>query len=229
LERKEVQTRKVLIGNGDMQALESMKRSFATAYPHIADTILPLKYSVTSAVEQGKDELVATYVLFDGETTDTEKGNIAHKVLEHFDFYSEESVKVQAEKMVASGIISSSELAKINLVRLENALNSGAFNQTKNATLYREKSFLVQIPAKTLIGMDSKENILLQGVIDLLVVKDECAYIIDYKYSALDKQSLKARYEKQLDLYAYAVQKSLNLKVEGKALVNLFTGETVIL
>ncbi|MDY6367270.1 MAG: PD-(D/E)XK nuclease family protein, partial [Clostridia bacterium] len=67
----------------------------------------------------------------------------------------------------------------------------------------------------------------LQGVIDLLAVDKYDAYVIDYKYSAHDGITLKERYKKQLDLYAYAVEKSLNLKVKGKFIVSLLTGETI--
>ena len=68
---------------------------------------------------------------------------------------------------------------------------------------------------------------LLQGIIDLLVIDGENAEIIDYKYSSRTAESLKNKYEKQLDLYAYAVNKVLGKKVIKKTLVNIFTGESV--
>ena len=54
------------------------------------------------------------------------------------------------------------------------------------------------------------------------------AKIIDYKYSSLDAKSLKEEYSKQLNLYAQAVEGVLNKRVDVKVLVNIFTGETVI-
>ncbi len=221
------QTRKVIIGKSNKVEQERMIKRFSCEYPYLIDTVLPLKYSVTSAVKEQKEDFYPTYVLVDNETTDTERGNIAHKILEHYDFYSIESVKIQAERLVENNIISKDELDKINLSRLEKAINSQVFNELKNAVFYREKSFLVQIPADILVALNSKEKVLLQGVIDLLAVKDDGAYIVDYKYSALDEKSLKARYQKQLELYAYAVESALGLKVNGKALVNLFTGDTI--
>ena len=221
------QTRKVLIGKSDTCAEMQMRTNFNYTYPYFTDTLLPLKYSVTGAVKEEKQDFYPTYVLLDNETTDIERGNIAHKFLEHYDFYSDDGIKVQAERLSACGIISKEDLDKINLVRIERAIKSGVFDVLKNAVLYREKSFLVQIPADKLIGSKSKENVLLQGIIDLLAVKGNEAYIIDYKYSALDGESLKGRYQKQLDLYAYAVESTLGLKVKEKTLVNLFTGDTV--
>ena len=76
-----------------------------------------------------------------------------------------------------------------------------------------------------LFSTDSAENVLLQGVIDLLAIKDGRATIIDYKYSSLNGESAKRRYGKQLALYAYAAEKILGVKVERKILLNLFSGE----
>ena len=73
----------------------------------------------------------------------------------------------------------------------------------------------------------SDASILVQGVIDLLVVKDGRAIIFDYKYSQKSAERLKATYSKQLNLYASAVERVLGLSVEGKILINLQTGESV--
>ena len=68
---------------------------------------------------------------------------------------------------------------------------------------------------------------LLQGTIDLLAVDGNEAVVIDYKYSSLDVNSLKAKYTAQLDLYAYAVQVATGIKVKKKLLLNIFTGDVV--
>ena len=66
-----------------------------------------------------------------------------------------------------------------------------------------------------------------QGIIDLLSIDKDGATIIDYKYSSLDSQSLKTKYHKQLELYAHATKKVLDIKVKKMTVVNLFTGETI--
>ena len=78
-----------------------------------------------------------------------------------------------------------------------------------------------------LFDTEETEPVLLQGVIDLLAVSDKGAEIIDYKYSVLNSESLKIKYAKQLNLYAYAVESALKIKVIKKSLVNIFTGEYV--
>ena len=224
------QTRKVYIINPNQSEVEKMRKNFAFSYPYQSDTILPLKGSVTSVMKNGaqeSDERAVFAVDYEEQgLTDTEKGTIAHKILECFDFASKVDVFIQSKQMVESGILTKDEVEKVDLTRLDSALNGGAFSGIDTKTLYRERSFLVDIEADKILQTDSKEKVLLQGVIDLLVIGEDGAEIIDYKYSALGVEGLKTRYKKQLDLYAYAVEKLLGVKVIKKTVVNIFTGHT---
>jgi ATP-dependent helicase/nuclease subunit A len=205
-----------------------MQSDYAFNYPMQADTLLPLKGSVTSALkyQPEKDDFVPQ-VLVSEDKTDKEKGTIAHKILEHFDFCSDGDVYIQTQKMLDSDILTEQELSKVNLDRLNQALTSGAFDHIGKKTLLRERGFLVNIEANKILDTTSVEPVLLQGVIDLLVVDGDSAEIIDYKYSALKSSALKEKDKKQLDLYAYAVEKALKKKVDKKTLVNVYSGETV--
>ena len=124
-------------------------------------------------------------------------------------------------------IISKEDCQRLNLQRIEKAIVGLKLNGAKNKRLYREKAFLVNIPAKMILDTQSCENVLVQGVIDLLIIDGDSAEIVDYKYSSLTQTSLVDKYKKQLDLYAYAVEKVLKVEVQDKVIVNLFTGETV--
>ena len=115
----------------------------------------------------------------------------------------------------------------MDLERIKRAILCGAFDEITDKKLYREQDFIVNIPANMLFDTEETEPVLLQGVIDLLAVSDKGAEIIDYKYSVLNAESLKIKYAKQLNLYAYAVESALKIKVIKKTLVNIFTGEYV--
>ncbi len=217
--------KKVLIGQADNQLADNMKRDFSFVYPFAADTVLPLKNSVTNAAYQTTEDTPLVYVLFKGEGPDTEKGNIAHKIMEHYDFGGG-SFLSQVESIVDRGMLSKEDIAKIDLSRIEKAVSSPVFENLKGKTLYREKDFIVSIEAGLAFDTQSKEQVLLQGVIDLLAVDGDSAVIIDYKYSSLEINSLKSKYAKQLDLYAYALEKATGIKTKDKILVNLFTGDS---
>ena len=225
LSGKAIGTRKVIIVKPDGAAASEMKKNFSFVYPYLSDSILPLKGSVT-ALSKPEEQPVYTHVLFDEETPDAERGTIAHKILENYDF-SGGDVYSQAEKIIENGILCREEVDKINLERLNSALTGGAFDGVKGKTVLRERAFLVNIEADKILDTDSTEVVLLQGVIDLLIVDGEEAEIVDYKYSSLSAESLRARYKKQLELYAYAVEKVLKKRVRKKTLINIFTGETV--
>lgn len=221
------QTRKIIVGEGDAQTVKRMQSAFANKYPFTEDTLLPLKTNVTAATALDIDKEFAPVVLFREESTDIERGNIAHKIMEHLDFSSDLSVLEQARLMVQDGVITNEQLEKVSAEKMQLARDRGAFNDISGKALYREKDFIVAIEADKVLGVTTRETVLLQGVIDLLVLSDEGAEIIDYKYSSKGADALKSRYAKQLELYAYATEKILGVKVIKKKLVNLVSGEVV--
>ncbi len=218
-------TRKIIIGQSDEKIVSEMKDRFSKKYEFIEDTLLPLKLGVTTVNNQEEQELV--HLLFDEPTPDIEKGNIAHKIMEYYDFDSSLDIFQQVNQMIENQILSAENVQKVNLERIQKAIKSGAFEGVKETKLYREKMFLACIDADMVTDKKTKEQIVLQGVIDLMSIADDGAIIIDYKYSTLDSESLKKKYHKQLELYAYAVKKVLNINVKKMVVVNLFTGESV--
>ena len=227
--RKQAKIKQVLVGSPDEQSKLQMQKDFAFSYPFENATTLPLKNSVTSATANGGDQQEYTHVLFEDDKTDIERGNIAHKVMENLDFSFKYDFDTQIEKLVKNGVLVKEDLEKINLERIKNTLNAPVFKNIKDQALYREKEFFVNIEADQVFDTDSKEQVVLQGVIDLLAVSENHAVIVDYKYSSLTKDSMVKKYKKQLELYAYAVQKSLGKQVKTKMLVNLYTGEYSII
>ena len=222
-----VEVKKVLIGKADQNLVEKMRADFAYSYPFEQDTTLPLKNSVTKATRQTTEDTPLVHVLFEGEGPDVEKGTIAHKILELLDFCNRQEFYSQVQTMIESGKLSAEQVKKVDLSRLERVVNSPMLDSLKGMTLYREKDFIVSLPAREVFNLDSKEEIVIQGIIDLLAVSNDGAIIIDYKYSSLDSKSLKAKYKKQLDLYSFALERATNIKTLKKVLINLFTGDVI--
>ncbi len=218
-------TQRVIIGQVDNEIVEQMKSRFLYEYSFCEDTRLPLKLGVTSVSQNDENQLV--HLLFDEPTPDKERGIIAHKIMENYHFDSDKDLFDQVDDMVNSKVLLQEQVEKVNLDRIQNAIKSGKLDCLKGYKLFREKAFLLGIPANKIIKTNSLEPVVLQGVIDLLAVSGDCAIIVDYKYSSLDKNSLALQYRKQLELYAFATEKVLNKKVEKMIIVNLFTGETV--
>ncbi len=224
---------KVIIGEENKTETQRLNKNFAYLYPFIEDTLLPLKTNVTKAT--AKEEYHKVIRLFDEEEEKNrvsrelaiEKGNTAHKIMEFLDFESSVGVEDQVNGFIRDEILSKEEVDKISINSLERVINSPIFDKIKSKNLFREKGFLAFIPASKVIGASSDTPVLVQGIIDLLAIDGNDAYIFDYKYSKSQANDLKIRYQKQLELYSYAVEKVLKIKVKSKTLINLLSGEIV--
>ena len=62
----------------------------------------------------------------------------------------------------------------------------------------------------------------MQGVADLISIKNGKATLIDYKYSAIkNDEDIIKKYKKQLELYKCAIENVLKIEVEKVYIVNV--------
>ena len=212
--------RKVVFGEVDKAAAEKMQKNFSFVYPFIKETELPLKSSVTATLSKTEYKNEGTINVTE---TDNERGTIAHKILELTDFSI--PFDSQFNNIVKVGGLEN-DIGKVDISLLKNCVGLIKEKIGKGET-YREKSFLCNIPSDKVFGNGVEAPVLIQGIIDLLVIEDGKAKIIDYKYSAKEDEQLIASYKKQLDLYAYAVEHSLNIPVIEKTIVSLVHGRAI--
>lgn len=91
-----------------------------------------------------------------------------------------------------------------------------------NGLVYKEREFVVKEKLCNLISSNLEDEILLQGVVDLFVVKEDKIVLIDYKYSnAKEDKYLISKYKNQLKLYKIAIENAFNKKVESVYLLSL--------
>ena len=190
--RKKEEVKDVIIVKPDENVLAKMRKDFEYEYPFKEDCALSLKASVSQVSKEDlKEGFAPVHVITEDKSNTKESGTIAHKVLEYYDFTSARALTEQVNEMLLNGIVTQEELAQIDLSRLENAISNEVFNDLKGKELYREKSFLVNVPAKMVFDTSSETDVLIQGIIDLLVIDGNVAKIIDYKYSVLSKENIK--------------------------------------
>ncbi len=139
----------------------------------------------------------------------TERGNAYHKVMEQFDFVDYEAEKANIEK---------SGMAEWKWVNEQTV--KAAFEAIKpicaGGKLYKEKSFV-----------KNWKGALLQGVIDLLVIKEGKATVVDYKTTSvvnLKREQTQREYAAQTGLYASAVRDVLGIEVERVCLYSFEAG-----
>ena len=227
--------RKVVLSEGRKTLTEIIKKSLNFIYPFALDTVLPVKSSVTAVngrinhMNQSpeafkKRQVKHVDVLRQEELTKT--GTIYHRFLQLCDF-SSKNADNQLIALVNNGELNKDDCAYLDKDLLNNILSLSVWEELKDYKLYKEQQFLTEFTAKELYGEDSNAKILVQGIIDLLAIKDDTAVIIDYKMSSHDEERLIKDYKTQLDLYKKAVEKGLNLKVENTFILSLKTGALI--
>ncbi len=231
----EKQTKEVVVGERDEISIAKVKSNLNFVYPHEEETTLILKTSVTANLskEDKKDDRIKDFLTEDEKyviknAPSAEEGTLVHKIMENYDFKKATDFESEIDRLTLNGVVSKEELSSLDLSGVKKIACSPLFNDLTKFKLYKEQYFVCKVPAKEVIEDTlSNEKVLLQGVIDLLAIDGDSAYIIDYKYSSKGKEALIKTYAKQLRLYKYAVEISLNIKVEKMFLVNLLSGEII--
>ncbi|MBR5439131.1 MAG: UvrD-helicase domain-containing protein [Clostridia bacterium] len=209
-----------VVGNKiDKNLASSIKDNLLFEYPYKQDTLLPLKSSV-SEVNKGDDlEYYETTNIFGYSSSET--GTAYHRFLELCNYYGESAVE-QKNQMLKDGLITKEQASLLQDGNLQAILNLDIFNTIKDYKFIKEQKFCCLFDASELGYFNSSEQILVQGIIDLLAVKGNSAILIDFKYSTIkNDEDLIKNYYTQLKLYKQAIEKSSNYKISEVYLVNI--------
>ena len=206
---------------------ELLQKAFAAVYPHEKATETGIKYTVTAITamkETGGSPPASKF--FPSE--ETVKGTAYHTVMENIPFtlLSEAETAEVLKTFAAGGVITKEEAADISVKRLFAGVKRIA-DIVKDRTVYREKSFLLHLPAREAGVADIDDEVEVQGKIDLLAIGKEDAVIVDYKLSAYSRDKLIQKYSAQLSLYALAVQKSFGIQNIRKYIFVLGRNEVI--
>ena len=216
-------------------------KNISYKYPFESDISIPSKVTVSEmkrrVYEEEDTNNVYLYKPADIEQkskiTGAQYGTAVHTVMEKLDFRKVLSVDYILEKLSEfkdSGILSSLEAEYINAENIYAFFNSEAGKIIKSADeVLKEVMFAVNIDAseldKTYTG---NSEVMLQGIIDCIAIKDNEMYIIDYKTDRVtDIIEITKKYKIQLDLYAYAAEKIYKKSVKKKILYSFDKNETI--
>lgn len=194
-------------------------------YAFEKDVFVPMKVAVTGILNKELENQNITLFENDFENSSSaEEGTLYHLVLSNLDLSKNkcEEIKQQIENMVQKGIISEDEAKTIVVSYLSKLLSNKDFiNLISGATeIYKEKEFF------SLQKMTSSSESVMQGIVDLVIVKDNKIIVVDYKTGNITQKKLE-RYEKQLSLYADAMQRCFDLPVCAKCVADVFSGKII--
>lgn len=143
-----------------------------------------------------------------------ELGSLYHKVFELMDFTKKATI-ADINKILQQ--IINQQLFKIELI---NQIDKNQILKSielirslvNGAQLIKEHSFVMQLKYNEINQSDVQDEVLVQGVCDLVAIKDNKAVLIDYKYSNLNNNSLIKKYKKQIYLYKKAIEYGFDIK-----------------
>lgn len=158
------------------------------------------------------------------ELTSAEKGTLMHlcfQRLDHTRDYTRADIDNFVKDLVDRNIITELEGNAINKFKLAEYTKSNLWHELKVAKkVYKEQPFYINLKSNEIYKDDSNENVLVQGIIDLYYINSNNEVIlVDYKTDWVEEgeeQGLVDKYTKQLEIYANALEKSLEQKVAKK-------------
>ena len=154
--------------------------------------------------------------------TSAKKGTLIHLCMKNLDFrkeYNLQNIKDLIKELKQKEIITQKEYEIINPYIILDFTKSKIWEELKEAKEYhKEEPFYINIPANEVIDTSEKENILVQGIIDLYYInKNDELILLDYKTDFAkpgDENILIDRHKAQLMLYKQAIENGLNRKVD---------------
>lgn len=211
----------------DDKILSDCKELLSYAYAYNNATITPAKFTVTGLTAQKSDEddIPATPLTV---SASAEEGTLYHTVMENINFSlnSLEEINKALDKMLLDNIITQKEREQIDESLLLRVLSTEVIKEASSRECMREQGFLLRESHATLVGDGIDDEVLLQGVIDLLVLGDE-PIIVDYKYSGAGEKALRERYSEQIRLYKLAVKDILGVNKVRCCILSLKTAEVI--
>ena len=238
-EKKAVQT------EGELQLYEKYKELLDYTYPYKTEQAVKNKMSVTEIkrlAHRGEEnpgsdlyqppvtEAELTIPVLHSRMKEepvkgNEMGTVIHKIMELIDFTrnSMDEIREQIRSFFDHGYLEERYREHVRADKIYNMVNSPLgirmAEAQKNHTLYREQQFYIGMKPEDISPeyKDSKDMVVVQGVIDAYFLEGDQVVLMDYKTDRVDQISdLVSRYHVQLDMYAKTIHQLTGRMVTEK-------------
>ena len=232
----------------DPALVAGLQEGFAWHYPAAELAAVPAKVSVTSIVHKAEQTTLErpAFLSRDGLTA-AEMGTALHAFLEHADFSAlaaakaagrlEKAILAERQRQVDRQLVAPEIAEKLDVSRIRRFVEGEAFAKICAADeVLRELAFITALPADAVLAAQGTEGVraegeqvLVQGIADLVLVYPDHLELLDYK---TDRRKTEAdflrAYRAQLNLYALAIDKRFApKKVTYKGICSLELGKLI--
>ena len=178
---------------------------------------IPLKSSISKMLKTESPEEENEEKRFEQSESISfaDRGTVYHKVFERFDFKNMQDIQKQLRKIIEE--LDEKEKSLVDEMLVSKTLQLPLFSAIANADkILKEREFYAKMPAgmidKTL---QSDDEFVLQGVVDLIAIFGNEMWILDYKTGKCDDERLK-KYAFQIETYAKVCEKAFGRRVTKK-------------
>jgi len=228
LKKENAESENNKVENLNLEVFEHIKNK---KYEFENSKLIQLKNSVTSFSEQDKQIYnISNFKLTDNDNEDfIELGNAYHEALEKLPFYinSETMVKNKLDELISLNLISANIYSYVDCKKLYTAICEIKKMIGENDKVYKEHTFMLYVPYNKVAKNNVEDKILVQGIIDLFIEKDDEIILIDYKTSRLNDINLIKKYNLQLSLYALALKEKFKNKKISKYIYSIFLDKLI--
>lgn len=148
--------------------------------------------------------------------TPAQRGTAMHTFMQFCDYSnSKNDIEGEILRLLNSGYITSEQADALDREKL-NAFFSGDFAKRIFSAdkIYREIKISSYVKASEIFDTNFDDKILVQGIADCVFEEKGKLVLVDYKTDAVaDEAELISRYSRQIDFYAKALEKALNMPV----------------
>lgn len=159
-------------------------------------------------------------------------GNMYHLVMEKINFNetnSQQDVIDFISQLVTNNLTNIEQIKVVDALKIFKACEFLKSIVGSSDKVIREKTFMLYDNAKNLVNTDNNSKVLVQGVVDLFVIKDDGIVLIDYKTTRAKCESdLINHYETQFHLYAKALEDFYGKKVVQKIIYSFYFDKPII-
>ncbi len=213
----------------DPTIIKTIKDQINFKYENQILSFVPSKLSVTDIVKKDKLTTSLKTPNFSESLTASEIGIATHSFLQYADFKNaKQNIDIEIERLLKKEFITKKQAEYLEKNKLKQFFDSKVYNLIEDAdSVEREKSFIYKIKAKELYPEADDHEIIIQGIIDCVIEKNNKLIIIDYKTDRMSKDDIKKLYKKQLFYYKIALESLLKKPVISCLIYSLHLNATI--
>lgn len=214
---------------------EEVNKKLTWKYKYIESTKIEGKTSVSAIAKYGEKNIQIVekpkFMQNIEILNKAEIGTLIHLILQKLDFrenYNEKTLNDLIQKLIYLNIVTEKQSQYIDKKRLLEFTKTELFKEIQNAKeIYKEQPFHMSV-----IDENTKESILIQGIIDLYYINQNNEIVlVDYKTEYVEKnneQELIEKYKPQLKIYKKAIEEALNKNVEKVYIYSVYLNKEIL-